>query len=241
MDIMDFTEKDIVGEVVAKDYRTASVFKAHQIDFCCNGNRSISDVCANNTEEVETILNELSQSIQQTDRGDQNFQAWDMDLLADYIEKKHHRYVAKAIPELQGYLAKISEVHGENHPELLEIEALFTASANELKSHMDKEETILFPYVRSLAALEDNQRPAFGTIQNPIKVMMEEHDNEGERFRRIATLSDNYTPPTDACATYKTAFSLLEEFENDLHKHIHLENNILFPKTIEAESQLTYA
>jgi regulator of cell morphogenesis and NO signaling len=190
---------------------------------------------------VDTLIEELNQSAQLSNEGNNDFQSWDMDLLADYIEKKHHRYVEKKIPELKAFLNKISQVHGERHPELIEIEALFTASAHELLAHMQKEEMILFPYVRKMATGENHNLPAFGTVQNPINMMMHEHDNEGERFRKIAGLSDNYTPPQDACTTYRVAFAMLNEFEEDLHKHIHLENNILFPKAIKAEKILTYA
>ena len=238
---MKFSKENIVGEVVAKDYRTASVFKSHRIDFCCKGNRSINEVCEKNNLNANSLIEELNQATQLSDEGINDFQSWDMDLLADYIEKKHHRYVEKKIPELKTYLNKISEVHGERHPELIEIEALFTASAHELMSHMKKEEMILFPYVRKMTTDENSQRPPFGTVQNPINMMMHEHDNEGERFRRIAALSDDYNPPQDACTTYQVAYAMLKEFEEDLHRHIHLENNILFPKAIEAERTLTNA
>jgi regulator of cell morphogenesis and NO signaling len=164
-----------------------------------------------------------------------------MDLLADYIEKKHHRYVEHKIPELKSYLSKVAKVHGERHPELLEIEALFTAAAHELLSHMRKEELILFPFVRNMTSNSDFQQPPFGTVVNPIEMMKQEHDTEGERFRKISALSNQYTPPLDACTTYKVAFALLKEFEEDLHFHIHLENNILFPKAIETEKKMNYA
>lgn len=238
---MNFVKENIVGEVVAKDYRTASVFKSHRIDFCCKGNRSINEVCEKNNLNTDALLDELNQAAQSSSESTSDFQSWDMDLLADYIEKKHHRYVEKKIPELNAFLNKISKVHGEHHPELLEIEALFAASAHELLAHMHKEETILFPYIRKMATDENSQSPPFGTVQNPIEMMMKEHDTEGERFRKIAGLSDNYNPPQDACTTYRVAFSMLQEFEDDLHKHIHLENNILFPKAIEAEKILVNA
>jgi len=241
MKIMNITKESIVGEVVAKDYRAASVFKSHKIDFCCNGNRSIDTVCEAADIETSQLIKELNQATTQTKQQSIDFKSWDNDLLADYIEKKHHRYVEKKIPELKAYLNKITKVHGERHPELIEIEQLFTASAKELLSHMQKEETILFPYVRKMAADTASEHPQFGTVQNPIKMMMQEHDTEGDRFRKIAELSNNYTPPTDACATYNVAFSMLKEFEDDLHLHIHLENNILFPKAIAAEQILNYA
>ncbi len=238
---MNFLKENIVGEVVAKDYRTASVFKSYGIDFCCKGNRSIEEVCEKNKLNADVVIEELNQTTRQTEKSGEDFQSWDMDLLADYIEKKHHRYVEKKIPELQAFLYKIAKVHGDRHPELLEIEQLFRASAQELSMHMKKEELILFPFVRKLAAGNHVQKPAFGSVHNPINMMMQEHDNEGERFRKIAALSENYTPPEDACTTYRVAFEMLREFEDDLHQHIHLENNILFPKAMDAEKKLTFA
>lgn len=237
---MNLSKESMVGEVVAKYYRTASVFKSHRIDFCCKGNRSINEVCEKNNLNPNSLIEELNDVAQRADDLTNDFQSWDMDLLADYIEKKHHRYVEKKIPELKAYLTKIVKVHGAQHPELIEIADLFTASAHELLEHMRKEETILFPYVRKMATDEINQQPFFGSVHNPIKKMMQEHDNEGERFREIAALSKDYTPPEDACSTYTVAFAMLNEFEDDLHKHIHLENNILFPKAIEAERTLAY-
>ena len=238
---MDITRDNIVGEIVAKDYRAASVFKSHKIDFCCNGNRSLADVCETGKVDTTQLIEELQKATTRSEKQTTDYKSWDNDLLADYIEKKHHRYVEKRIPELRAFLGKVARVHGERHPELIEIEQLFDASAHELLAHMKKEEMIVFPYVRSMAASTALNQPHFGTVENPIKMMMHEHDTEGERFRKISLLSNNYTPPADACTTYKVAFSMLKEFEEDLHLHIHLENNILFPKAIQAEQKLNYA
>lgn len=233
---MKITKENIVGQLVAQDYRTASVFKSHKIDFCCKGNRSIEDVCMNESVNENELLDQLNLSITKTDSANIDFKTWDMDLLADYVEKKHHRYVITKIPELVAYLNKVARVHGERHPELYEIDQLFKDSAEELLSHMEKEENMLFPYIRQMAS-GNFQAPVFGSIQIPIQTMMHEHEAEGDRFRKIAELSNNYTPPEDACATYKVAFSLLQEYEEDLHLHIHIENNILFPKAIEFEKK----
>ncbi len=238
---MNISKDNIIGEIVANDYRAASVFKSHNIDFCCKGNRSIAEVCEKENVDSGTLLAELHQATLSDNQSAIDFQAWDMDLLVDYIEKKHHRYVQHKIPELKAYLHKLVQVHGQVHPELQEIEELFAASAHELLLHMQKEEKILFPFIRQMVDSPGVSQPAFGTVQNPIQMMMHEHDNEGNRFRKIAALSDNYTPPADACSTYKVAFALLSEFEEDLHLHIHLENNILFPRAIELEKELSYA
>jgi len=240
---MNIQENEIIGELVAKDYRTASVFKKYGIDFCCQGNRNIMEACDKKKIDSKAVLNDLDAIIQGKEESSLDYASWPLDVLADYIEKKHHRYVQQRTLEILPYLDKICRVHGERHPELLEIREHFNATAGELAMHMKKEELILFPFVRKLAQAKDlgtrvNSAP-FGTVQNPIEAMMQEHSNEGERFRKIEALSNNYTPPQDACNTYAVAIALLKEFEQDLHLHIHLENNILFPKAIALEKELS--
>lgn len=231
-----------IGKIVAEDYRAAQIFKNHKIDFCCQGNRSIQEAAEKKKIDVQVLINEI-EAIQQGENVDTiDFKSWPLDLLADYIEKKHHRYVEEKLPILKAYLEKLCRVHGERHQELLEITEHFNKSAGELAAHMKKEEIILFPVVRKMVKAKQTgtklERPRFGSVKNPIQMMMMEHENEGERFRLIAELSDNYTPPGDACNTYRVTYALLQEFENDLHKHIHLENNILFPKAAELEKEL---
>lgn len=238
---MKITLNKTIGQMVAEDYRTAQIFKNHKIDFCCRGNRSLQEVAQKNNLDVDTLLKEIDEVQSQNKNDNTDFKSWPLDLLTDYIEKKHHRYVEESIPVLQQYLNKLCKVHGDRHPELLEINAHFNASAGELAMHMKKEELILFPWIRKMVKAEqqkeDLDKPHFGTVHNPIQIMMQEHDNEGERFRQIATLSDNYSPPVDACNTYRVGFSLLQEFEDDLHRHIHLENNVLFPKAEQLEQK----
>jgi regulator of cell morphogenesis and NO signaling len=240
---MKIQENQIIGELVAKDYRTASVFKKYGIDFCCQGNRTLNEACVAKKIDTNLVVSDLNTLIESTSENAIDFKSWPIDLLADYIEKKHHRYVEEKTLEIKPYLDKICKVHGERHPELLEISEHFNATAGELAKHMKKEELILFPNVRKMVkAKQENSKleePPFGTVQNPIQMMMDEHSTEGERFRKIETLSNNYTPPEDACNTYRVTIALLKEFEQDLHLHIHLENNILFPKAIELEKELS--
>lgn len=233
---MNITEQTIVGELVAKDYRTASVFKKQGIDFCCAGNRTIAEACAKKSIDPALVIETLEEIINKTNNPVADYNTWPLDLLADYVEKKHHRYVEEKIVEIVPFLNKVASVHGDRHPELLEVQQLFRGCVEELTSHMQKEEQILFPFVRQLATGKSVQAP-FGSVQNPINMMMHEHTAEGERFRRIVELTDNYTPPADACNTYKVTFALLQEFEEDLHLHIHLENNIMFPRTIALEAK----
>ena len=238
---MDITQSPSIGSFVANDYRTASVFQKYGIDFCCKGGKSIDEVCESKKINTGQLLTELADVSEQPGNQATDFKSWPPDLLADYIEKKHHRYITDTTPSLKQFLDKLCKVHGSNHPELFEINKEFTASSDELASHMKKEETVLFPYVRQMADCgnrkEQSAGHSFGSVRNPIQMMMQEHDTEGERFRKISELSSNYTPPDDACTTYKVAYSMLKEFENDLHMHIHLENNILFPKAIEMEKE----
>ncbi|TSJ38962.1 iron-sulfur cluster repair di-iron protein [Fluviicola chungangensis] len=242
---MNFQENNIIGELVAQDYRAAAVFKKYGIDFCCQGNRTIEDACVAKNLDSKLVVTDLNSINQVSSEETTDYKSWPIDLLVDYIEKKHHRYVEEKTQEIKPYLDKICRVHGEHHPELFEINEHFTAAAGELATHMKKEELVLFPFVRKMAkAKQENtilDTPHFGTVGNPIQMMMHEHTTEGERFRKIETLSNNYTPPQDACNTYRVTFALLKEFEQDLHLHIHLENNILFPKAIELEKQLTNA
>ena len=235
-------ENQIIGELVAKDYRTASVFKKYSIDFCCQGNRTIQDACDKKNIDSKKVLEDLDTLVQTKSEATTDYQSWPLDLLADYIEKKHHRYVQDKTLEIQPYLDKICRVHGEHHPELFEIKNEFNASAGELAAHMKKEELILFPFIRKMVKVKQEnsnvEAANFGTVKNPIQMMMDEHTVEGNRFRRIEELSNNYTPPQDACNTYRVSFALLKEFEQDLHLHIHLENNILFPKAVEIENDL---
>jgi regulator of cell morphogenesis and NO signaling len=237
---MNVYQEKTIGEWVAEDYRSASVFKSFGIDFCCKGGRSIQEACeSKNISEREVEIALAEAVMDKPEQGDIDFKSWPMDLLADYIEKTHHRYVEKAIEELKPYLTKVCKVHGDSNPELHTVKQLFFESAGELTAHMKKEEFTLFPHVRKLEKhMNDGsnvEAPHFGTVKNPIKMMMDEHEAEGDRFEEIARLTNNYTPPEHACNTYRVTFALLEEFQNDLHRHIHLENNILFPKAVRVE------
>jgi regulator of cell morphogenesis and NO signaling len=239
---MDITNKKNIGQLVAEDYRLAEVFQNHGIDFCCNGNRTIQEACIENNTEEQIIIDEINAIIAQTGNEILDYDSWPIDLLTKYIEHKHHGYVEKQVPILKGYLKKIIAAHGNRHQELHDILELFEATASELTLHMKREELMLFPQVRKMYASNNDGlpivEPPFGSFKNPIGAMMKDHTDEGERFRKIRTLSNNYTPPADGCNTYKVTFKLLEEFEKDLHLHIHLENNILFPKAIVLENQL---
>ncbi len=236
-------ENKTVAEIVADDYRTAKVLESYKIDFCCHGNKKLDAVLKEKNLNPEKLFAELTSVKKQNNNGSIDFKSLPLDLLADYIEKKHHRYVEEKSPEIKQYLDKLCKVHGNNHPELFEINEQFNQSAGELAMHMKKEELILFPYIKRMVAAklkhEKVKSPQFGTIENPINAMMSEHDVEGERFKKINELTSNYSVPDDGCNTYQLTYSLLNEFEEDLHIHIHLENNILFPDAIKLEKEMS--
>lgn len=224
-----------VGSIVAENFRTAKIFTDYGIDFCCKGGIELSVACEKKGVDLNKITSEIKRVLNQKD--DSNYQDFGMADLVDHIVNVHHKYVETTIPSLKFYVEKIAKVHGDNHPELLEIRDEFFTTADALTTHMKKEEFVLFPYIKAMESARKNHFPLspahFGDIKNPISMMEEEHETEGDRFRRISDLSNNYTPPADACQTYKVAFAMLQEFEADLHMHIHLENNILFPEAKE--------
>ena len=238
---MENLKDKTIGSFVAQDFRTAAVFSKYKIDFCCKGNRTVTEVCEKQGIDADDLLQNVTEVLQTASNSGIDFNSWPLDLLADYIEKTHHRYVEEKSQVLLPFLDKLCKVHGGNHPELFQINELFTGCAGELSQHMKKEELMLFPFIKRMVKTKESEeilsQPSFGSVANPIEMMMHEHDNEGERFREIAALTDNYNPPADACTTYRVTFSMLKEFEEDLHKHIHLENNILFPKAVLLEKE----
>jgi len=231
-----------IGSVVAQNWKTASVFQKHNLDFCCKGNIPIGAACEAAGLDTDEVTQEVASILDSSEGPETDYAAWPLDQLAQHIETRHHGYVTAKMPELTTYLDKLCVVHGSRHPELFVIRELFAQSVGELTTHMKKEELMVFPFVKKMVqARRENQEitaPVYGTVQNPIAVMMHEHTDEGERFAKIAELSNNYTTPADGCTTYRVAYNLLQEFEQDLHKHIHLENNILFPKAIGLEQEL---
>lgn len=238
---MENLHNKTIGAFVAEDFRTAAVFSKYKIDFCCKGNRTIDEVCDKQEIYPKVLLKKIQQALSADDRNTIDFNSWPLDLLADYIEKTHHRYVEEKTTIIMQFLNKLCSVHGGNHPELFKINTLFSECAGELAQHMKKEELILFPFVKKMVNTKETEgalaQPAFGTVSNPIAMMMHEHDTEGERFREIASLTNDYRVPADGCTTYRVTFAMLKEFEENLHTHIHLENNILFPKAMELEKE----
>jgi regulator of cell morphogenesis and NO signaling len=238
------TEEKIptIGELVTENYRTAPVFKKYGLDFCCKGGRTIADACAEKGIDPAPLLADLEKAAD--DRPDRADAAtgWPLDHLAQHIVDTHHSYVREAIDQLLPFLDKVCRVHGDGHPELHKVREAFFASAQELTHHMHKEEMALFPFISELARAQREGRnpapPMFGSVRNPIAMMKHEHETEGDRFALISELTNGYNPPSYACRTYQATYALLRDFEEDLHRHIHLENNILFPKSVALEQEL---
>lgn len=231
-----------IGELVAKDFRKAEVFRKFGLDFCCGGNKSLKEACDEKGIDANVVDTALAEVENQQKSIQQDFDSWELDFLVDYIINIHHKYVAESLPMLNEFSAKVASVHADVHPEVVEIAELFNAVAEELTMHMNKEENILFPYIKKMAVTKRENiamKPApFGSIEGPIRQMESEHVSAGGNLEKIHELSNGFTPPDDACSSYRVLFAKLEEFEKDLHQHIHLENNILFPKTIKLEKAL---
>ena len=230
---MTITVGSAIGEVVSADFRAAAVFSRYGIAFCCGGKRTIAAACRDGGVSAEDVVKALQQAC--ASKADvPRFAEWEPDRLASYIVAHHHAYVRRALPAITTHTSKVASVHGGRHPELEEVARIWKAVAEEMSMHMAKEERMLFPYIAQLASaarLGEAPPPApFGPLENPIRMMEAEHDSAGDAMARIRRLTNGYAPPADACTTYRICFQELEEFEQDLHVHVHLENNLLFPK-----------
>lgn len=233
---------ETLGQIAAKDLRKAQIFKKYGLDFCCGGKKTVKQACAEKGLDVTKIEQELQHADKMPASRPLPYSDWSLDFLADYIVNTHHSYVRKNLPDIRAYAEKVKRVHGNRHTELLPIHQLVEEVNAELMAHMIKEERVLFPYIKELVAAKNNIQPLhaahFGTVQNPINMMEMEHEMVGRNLAEIRERSNDYTLPEDACASYSLLYRMLDEFEEDLHLHIHLENNILFPKALEIEKQL---
>ncbi len=223
--------KDInIGEIVTQDFRAAEIFKNAGIDFCCGGSQSLEQACKEKKLDSSVLETELAKLEMTTVNAMHNFNEWNLNFLCDYIVNTHHKTVMKLLPQLTVYTQKIAQVHGANHQELIAISALFAEINTELLQHLRNEEEVLFPAIKEL--LINNSDEAKATIISEINRMKGEHEFAGGAMDKINVLSDNYSVPADGCSTYQVAYKLLEQFEDDLHIHVHLENNILYPKAL---------
>lgn len=239
---MTLTATKTVGEIAAETPSSTREFEKLGIDYCCGGSRTLGEACAAANIPVDEALARLEKSLASTEPG--ATKDWQNQLLADliaHITSTHHVFVREESPRIEALAAKVVGVHGKNHPELLQVQAIFEALAEELRVHLMKEEQILFPYVllmeESTLAGEPAPPAMFGTVVNPVRMMMQEHDGAGEALRSLRSVTSEYTLPADACISYRTLYQALRGFEADLHQHIHLENNILFPHAVAMEAK----
>jgi len=228
-----------VGEVVKQNIHAAPIFEAYGIDYCCGGKKSLNAACMEKDVDADRLRAELELL---PERGALDVDSWETAFLVDYIINTHHQYVKSMLPTISAHAAKVATAHGDNHPEVREIAAIWQQIAMELESHLLKEERILFPYIRQLDAADRGEGPVFaggfGTVRNPIDMMEQEHDSVGLAFDHMRKQTSDFAPPADACTTYQLFYRELDEFERDLHMHIHLENNVLHPRAIAMEERL---
>ena len=223
-----------IGEIVAADYRTAKVFETHGIDFCCGGRIALAAICRQQGIDPAALLQELETiKGEQPDRS-RNYNAWELPFLADYIVNTHHAYLKENDGDIAAYARKIAAVHGERHPEVIEIATIFDRIAMDMAAHLQEEEDVFFPALkRADAARKAGNRPTAAdreAIGASLAKLVREHEEIGDAVHTIRHLSNGYALPADACNTFMITYQKLKEFEDDLHKHVHLENNILFPK-----------
>jgi regulator of cell morphogenesis and NO signaling len=235
-----------IRELATEYPATTRVLEAFGIDYCCGGGQSLQVACeaaklplAQVVQSVESVISAVS------DQPEQSWGAAPLASLTSHIVSTHHSYVKSELPRLERLLAKVVGVHGSRHPELSQIQEVFLGVSQEFSTHMMKEEQMLFPYIGVLeAAVRDGKPlapPKFGSVRNPVQMMMMEHDSTGDALRQIREFSGEYNPPPDACVSFQALYTALQEFENDLHQHVHLENNILFPRAVDMEQELLKA
>lgn len=232
-----------VGDIAIGNPSTIRVFENLGIDYCCGGKRTLSEACTRANVALESAIHLLDQAVQpHAANGAQLWNGARLSVLMNYIVDAHHGYVRRESPRISGLLAKVIGRHGYAHPEVGQIAQQFTALNQELSTHMMKEEIVLFPYVTKLEAHQVDGGPlpsaCFDSVSHPIANMLADHDDAGAVLARMRELSDGYTPPEDACPTFRGLYQALVEFERDLHQHVHLENNILFPRAVALENVL---
>lgn len=233
-----------VREVAIELPQATRLFETLKIDYCCGGNKPLAQACAAAGIDVDDVMDMLTEVTAENSQSSSatEFQSLSLPELITHILDTHHVFTKSEMERLGALTAKVIAAHGSNHPELLHLGELFKLLCDDLRPHMFKEEHVLFPFILSMTAAKQNNQTGpfapFGTVNNPIRMMMREHDNAGEILRELRALTSDYEVPADACISYRTLYQALEDLEKDLHQHIHLENNILFPQALELETTL---
>ena len=222
-----------VADIALRFPHAIDILNKHHLDYCCNGKKRFDDVCKRNNLDPEQIWQEVQHANGGSSSGKPDrFESWKLTLLIDYIVMNHHVYVTSAIPEIKGLLNKVCHAHGEDHPNLLSVREKFNSLSEELLAHLPKEEELLFPAIKRIEqnALNAKDSSSSDNLTIPIMVMEHEHETAGDLMKSIRTLTNHFMPPAFACPTFLITYKMLQEFDNDLMQHIHLENNLLFPK-----------
>jgi regulator of cell morphogenesis and NO signaling len=237
---MSISPESTVRDIASEHPSTTRVFEKAGIDYCCGGARSLQEACDSKNLNVEDLLARLRQAEAEPLPADlRDWKAAPLSDVADHIVQRHHEYVRSESPRVQGLIEKVISRHGDTQPHLDAVRKRFEKLSGDMSTHMMKEEQVLFPYISRMEAAVNAGKPVpppfFGTVQNPVRAMMNEHDDAGELAREIRELTSDYTPPASACPTYRAMLTGLHDFEQDLHRHVHLENNILFPRAVQLE------
>lgn len=227
-------KQSTIGDIVSDNYHAAGVFREYGIDFCCGGGKLLSDVCEKKGVPIDEIADKLKSAPWVNRSSGDNYNEWSPDFLVDYIVNTHHTFVRQKTDEVVNYAAKVAKVHGERHPENVEIFRKFVSLSNELMQHLNDEESRVFPLIKSVYEKRQNgvapSESEVTELKGELRQMEKEHEVAGELMAEIRELSNEFNPPQDACTTYRILYQNLAGFEEDLHKHVHLENNILFKK-----------
>ena len=226
-----------LAQIVNANHQAANVFEKYELDFCCKGKRTLEQACTESELKIDEVISDL----EKTGEGNScsvviNYDKLSLSQLSEYIVMTHHSYVKKEMPAILGYLQKVASKHGERHPEMILVLELFKAVKEEMEHHMQKEELILFPRIKEIERQITEGREILINstyLLSPISMMEQEHDHAGSMLAEIRRLTKDYSPPEDACTTYRLSYASLKAFELDLHQHVHLENNILFPKAMQ--------
>ncbi len=227
-----------LASIVTGNHQVVPVLEKYNLDFCCKGKRTLAQACSEKGIKIESITEELKMLTNAARKQQMPFTEMNAEQLVSYILIHHHFYVKQAMPTIIAHLAKVTTKHGDRFPYMKKVHDMFVIVMREMTLHMEKEETVLFPRIKEVESLYKSGRSSEilpGYIQMPVDAMEADHEEAGDILYEIRTLTNNYTPPQDACATFKVTLAELKEFEEDLHKHVHIENNILFPKAIKYE------
>ena len=238
------SESSFVSDIVKQDYRTADVFRKYDIEYCCGGKWSLDAICMMKGLDVTQVKNDLEKATRTIHVSNSLFfDEWPLDFLADYIVNVHHSYLKQTMSEIKKMLKRFIEEHVKRYPELSALEVSFNQLYKEVFPHMKQEEEILFPYIKQIyhawSTKESYASLLVRTLRKPVEeVMTKDHESAIKHLHKFRTLTNDYTPPPNACVSHRVSFAKLKELDNDLTQHIHLENNILFPKAISIEKEL---